>query len=209
MTDAGAAHWDAVYGSRAEDAVSWFQESPATSLELLDSLALPAPASLVDVGGGASRLVDALLGRGDVSVTVVDVAAQGLAHARRRLGPRESLVTWEVADVTRWRPGRPFDVWHDRAVFHFLVAADDRDRYRQVLRATVRPGGHVVAATFAQDGPEQCSGLPVVRYGPDRLHEALAPDWDRVTSRTQLHRTPWGGDQPFTWLVLRRPPAVA
>jgi SAM-dependent methyltransferase len=209
VNDAGAAHWDAVYGSRAEDAVSWFQESPATSLELLASLSLPVPASLVDVGGGASRLVDALLAHGGYDVTVVDVAAQGLAHARTRLGVREPEVAWQVADVTRWQPPGAFDVWHDRAVFHFLVAADDRDRYRQVLHSAVRPGGHVVVATFAVEGPEQCSGLPVVRYGPDRLHEALAPGWERVTCRAQLHRTPWGGVQPFTWLVLRRPPAVA
>jgi 2-polyprenyl-3-methyl-5-hydroxy-6-metoxy-1,4-benzoquinol methylase len=204
VTSERAQHWDAVYGSKAEDAVSWFQESADTSLELLDELELPAGARLVDVGGGASRLVDSLLDRGGFELTVLDVAAEGLAHARARLGGREESVTWVVADVTRWRPAGTYDVWHDRAVFHFLGAEEDRRHYVRTLNAAVRPGGHVVVATFAEDGPEQCSGLPVVRYDAASLADALGPGVAPVASRRQVHRTPWGGEQPFTWLALRR-----
>jgi trans-aconitate methyltransferase len=206
VTEAGT-HWDTVYGTKAEEAVSWYQETPATSLELLEALPLPSPAALVDVGGGASRLVDALLRRGGFDVTVLDVSEQGLAHARRRLGRRAADVVWTTVDVTRWQPPTQYDVWHDRAVFHFLVDADDRARYRAVLARAVRPAGHVVVATFAPDGPEQCSGLPVVRYGADELHAQLGADWLRVAEHRQVHRTPWGTEQPFSWLVLRRPPA--
>lgn len=199
-----AAHWDDVYGTKAEDAVSWFQESPATSVELLDALPLEPVCSLVDVGGGASRLVDALLDRGGVEVTVLDVASEGLAHAQRRLGDRADAVHWVTADVTRWRPPTRYDVWHDRAVFHFLVDADDRAHYRSVLESAVAPGGYAVLATFAVDGPEQCSGLPVQRYDADTLEAELGAGWSRVASRRQVHRTPWESEQPFTWLVLQR-----
>lgn len=199
-----AAHWDTVYGSKAEDAVSWFQESPKTSLELLAALPLAPSCSLVDVGGGASRLVDALLVRGGFDVTVLDVAAEGLAHAQRRLGRQADAVHWVTADVTRWQPRVRYDVWHDRAVFHFLVDTEDREHYRAVLADAVVEGGHVVLATFAADGPEQCSGLPVQRYDADALQAELGAGWERVAARRQVHRTPWGSDQPFTWLVLRR-----
>jgi SAM-dependent methyltransferase len=209
MTAPRAQHWDGVYGSKAEDAVSWFQETAETSLELLDRLALPAGTRLVDVGGGASRLVDELLVRGGCEVTVLDVAAAGLARAQSRLGPAAAEVTWVVADVTDWQPEQTYDVWHDRAVFHFLVDEDDRRHYVRTLRSALRVGGHVVVATFAVDGPEQCSGLPVVRYDAASLARALGPGWDQVASRRQVHRTPWGGEQPFTWLLLRRTAAPA
>jgi len=209
VTRERAQHWDAVYGSKAEDAVSWFQQSADTSLELLDELPLPSVTRLVDVGGGASRLVDALLDRGGFELTVLDVAAEGLSHAQKRLGEGASVVDWVVADVTRWRPRKQYDVWHDRAVFHFLVAEEDRRHYVSALHAAVRSGGYVVVATFAADGPEQCSGLPVVRYDPSSLAEALGSGLEQVASRRQVHRTPWGGDQPFTWLLLRRTAAIS
>jgi SAM-dependent methyltransferase len=199
-----ASHWDAVYGAKAEDAVSWFQASADTSLQLLAESGLDGPCRVVDVGGGASRLVDALVERAGTEVTVLDVAAEGLEHARRRLGEHAQEVRWVVADVTRWQPGQAYDIWHDRAVFHFLVDADDREQYCRVLRAAVRPGGSVIVATFAEDGPDTCSGLPVVRYDVDALTDALGGGLETVSSRRQLHRTPGGGQQPFTWLLARR-----
>ena len=197
-------HWDEVYGAKAEDAVSWFQQEARTSLQLLDELAAPGSASVVDVGGGASRLVDALLARGHDDVTVLDISQQGLTTARQRLGVDASRVSWVVADVTRWRPSRTFDVWHDRAVLHFLTAADDVARYREVVDEAVSADGLLVIATFAPDGPRTCSGLPVQRYDARALAEVFAPRWTLARQLRQVHSTPWGAEQPFTWVALRR-----
>jgi 2-polyprenyl-3-methyl-5-hydroxy-6-metoxy-1,4-benzoquinol methylase len=200
----GAPHWDAVYGTKAEDAVSWFQQEPTTSLRLLDEQAVPPTASVVDVGGGASRLVEALLTRGFDDVTVLDISQRGLAQARRRLGAAADTVTWVVADVTHWQPSRTYDVWHDRAVLHFLTDPADVARYRAVVEQTVAAQGLVIVATFAPDGPETCSGLPVQRYDAESLGAVLGEGWTMVAQNRQVHRTPWGAEQPFTWLALRR-----
>jgi hypothetical protein len=156
----------------------------------------------VDVGGGASVLVDRLLDAGYRDLTVLDVAAAALDRARTRLGSRAGRVTWLVADLLTWVPARRYRVWHDRAVFHFLTAAAARDRYREVLHHALVPGGHVAVGTFAADGPTSCSGLPTARYGPDEL-AAQVPGYRVVHRRREVHRTPSGGIQPFTWLLLR------
>ena len=198
-----AEHWDTVYGAKAEDAVSWYQRDATSSLTMLDACHVPPQASVVDVGGGASVLVDALLARGHQDVTVLDVSEAGLARARARLGDVGHAVHWVVDDVTRWAPERTFDVWHDRAVFHFLTDREDRAHYVERMRAALAPGALVVVATFATDGPEQCSGLSVQRYDAASLHEALGSDLMVVHERRQVHHTPSGAEQPFTWLALR------
>jgi len=204
-----AGHWDDVYGTRRVDEVSWFQHRPVTSLALLEGLALPSEAGIVDVGGGASTLVDELVAAGHRDVTVVDVSETALDAARGRLavtvgGGGTSGVAWVRADVTSWVPGRTFAAWHDRAVFHFLVDPGDRAHYRAVLAGALDPGAHAVVATFAVDGPTTCSGLPVQRYDADDLVAELGEGFDLVEARRELHTTPGGATQPFTWVVLRR-----
>jgi 2-polyprenyl-3-methyl-5-hydroxy-6-metoxy-1,4-benzoquinol methylase len=159
--------------------------------------------SVVDVGGGASLLVDRLLEQGVTDVTVVDIAAWALQVSRDRLGPAGASVRWLVRDVVTWRPERTFDVWHDRAVFHFLVDPADRAAYRRTMYAALAPTGSVVIGTFADDGPSHCSGLPVACYSPEQL-AAEFPDLRVVGTQREEHHTPTGGVQPFTWLVLSR-----
>jgi SAM-dependent methyltransferase len=199
-----AGHWDAVYGRSAEDAVSWFESEPRFSLELLDLLGVELTDPVIDVGAGASRLVDALLGRGFSDVTVLDVSDVGLAKARRRLGDRAERVRWVVADLLSWQPARRYRVWHDRAVFHFLTDPADQARYRELLGAALAPGAAVVVGTFAVDGPDHCSGLPTARYSPQQLSRVLGAGIEPVMSRRELHRTPWDAVQAFTWLAARR-----
>ncbi len=199
-----AGHWDRVHGGKPDTETSWYAGYPAQSLALLDALGAGPADSLVDVGGGTSRLVDVLVDRGHRDLTVLDVAATALAATRARLGERADAVVWLAADVTTWQPERTYDLWHDRAVFHFLTEAHERDRYRHALRSAVRPGGGVVVATFALDGPAQCSGLPVVRYDAAGLAAELG--LVEVTSAREEHRTPWGAVQPFTWVAGRLAP---
>jgi len=198
-----AGHWDAVYGRSAEDAVSWFESEPTFSLELLDLLGVELTDPFIDVGAGASRLVDALVGRGFSDVTVLHVSDVGLAKARGRLGDRAERVRWVVADLLSWQPARRFRVWHDRAVFHFLTDPADQARYRELLDAALVPGAAVVVGTFAADGPDHCSGLPTSRYSPEQLSTVLGASVEPVMSRRELHRTPSATVQAFTWLAAR------
>jgi SAM-dependent methyltransferase len=196
-------HWDRVYGSRAIDQVSWFQAEPTMSLELI-AAADPGPdAAIVDVGAGASRLVDELLARGYRNLTVLDVSEAALEVARGRLGPRAGEVEWITADLLAWRPSRSYDVWHDRALFHFLVTAEQRESYLATMRSAVVPGGAVIIATFADDGPEMCSGLATARYSPADLVTAVGSQFELEDSRREEHLTPAGVVQPFTWVLLR------
>jgi trans-aconitate methyltransferase len=199
-------HWDTVYEQRGAEGVSWYQPVASTSLELIDALDVPRDAAVVDVGGGASPLTAGLVERGFTDVSVLDVSKSALDTARERLGP-ESPVTWLHEDVLGWRPHRRFDLWHDRAVFHFLTDADDRARYLAVLGSAIRPGGAVVLATFAPDGPEYCSGLPVARHSARQLADALGSvvgrDFRAVHVRREEHTTPAGAVQVFTWVAGR------
>lgn len=201
MTGGTAGHWRAVYERLGAAGVSWHQDVPVVSLEVIGALGLPADAPVVDVGGGASLLVDRLLERGHSDVTVLDLARPALAAARERLGPAAGRAQWLEQDVLTWSPVRRYALWHDRAVFHFLVGAGERARYAAVLHAALAPGGRVVMATFAPDGPETCSGLPVRRYDPDALAAELG-GMRLVDARRELHRTPGGRVQPFSWVVL-------
>ncbi len=202
-SDRGA-HWENVYRTKGEREVSWFQECPSTSSELIRSVGARPHSAVIDIGGGASRLVDALVAEGYDAVTVLDLSESALAAAKARLDRTAAGVTWIVADVTKWKPIRRYDVWHDRAAFHFLTDAADRSAYVECLREALRPGGYAVIATFALDGPERCSGLPVIRYDAASLGEVLGGDFNLVETRRHDHHTPMGGTQRFQFSVFRR-----
>lgn len=195
------AHWDQRYATVGESEVSWFQPVPAISLDLIGRVA-DHGAGIVDVGGGASTLVDHLLERGFHDVTVVDLSQQALGAARHRIG--DSPVHWVVSDVREWQPSRTFDVWHDRAAYHFLTDPDDQRAYWDLVRGAVPHGGHVIIATFAEDGPEMCSGLPVVRASAAETADRMGDGFDIVTTRAEAHVTPSGGTQSFVWTLARR-----
>jgi SAM-dependent methyltransferase len=200
----GKPHWDGVYGSRAANELSWYQPEPEMSLALIDDLRLEHDAAIVDVGGGASRLARRLLDRGFTDVTVLDVSARALGLARSELGVKAAAVHWIEQDLLSWTPQRQYDVWHDRAVFHFLVDPAHRERYVEILRSAVCVGGAVVIGTFAADGPTTCSRLPVARYGPDLLATELGEGFVTLATRREEHRTPSHALQPFTWVALER-----
>jgi trans-aconitate methyltransferase len=191
------AHWQTVYTTKAETEVSWHQDEPATSLRLIREAGAGPSSRIIDIGGGASRLVDALLTAGHGALTVLDISEAALAAARARLGAAAATVDWIAADVTRWRPQASYDVWHDRAAFHFLTDAADGEAYVARLRSAVVPGGAVIIGTFAVDGPEKCSGLPVVRYDAQSLAGTLGTGFVLQDSCTEAHRTPWGAVQKF------------
>lgn len=194
-------HWHDVYAHSAVTEVSWFQPDPVTSIELIRATAASSDGPIVDIGGGASTLVDRLLEAGYRDVSVLDVAGNALASARSRLGQSADYVSWIVADLLDWRPDRLYQLWHDRAVFHFLTDPADRRRYRSVLHRALEPGGHVVIGTFAADGPTRCSGLPTARYSAAALAAEL-PGYRVLHQCREDHVTPSGRVQPFTWLVL-------
>ncbi|WP_341894557.1 class I SAM-dependent methyltransferase [Ferrovibrio terrae] len=197
-------HWDTVYTSKAETEVSWFQDNPATSLALIEQAAIGLDAAVVDIGGGASRLVDALLARQYRSISVLDIAVDALAKSKARLGAQAADVTWIVADITRWQPPQQYALWHDRAVFHFLTDPADRLAYRTALLAGTAAGNRIIIASFALDGPERCSGLPVMRYAPETLQAELGTPFVLTDSRHEEHRTPGGGVQRFQYSCFIR-----
>ena len=198
-----ASHWDDAYAA-GETTRSWFQQHPGMSLRMFDAAGVQAGASVIDVGGGASPLAEALLERGFGDITVLDISAAGMAYARQRLGARAEQVGWLVADVRTWAPERRYAVWHDRAVFHFLISAEDRRQYVPTLEAATEPGTVAVFGLFAPDGPQRCSGLPVARYGAQDLAGELGSGWKLISQDREEHRTPAGAIQPFTWAALRR-----
>jgi SAM-dependent methyltransferase len=198
------AHWEDVYARKSETEVSWFQQDPAPSLELIALAGATAASAIIDIGGGASRLVDRLVDRGFADVTVLDLSAAALQSAKTRLAERAARVRWIVADATVWEPERSYDIWHDRAAFHFLIDERDRAAYIARLERALRAGGHAIIATFALDGPERCSGLPVVRYDASSLGQVLGPAFQLVDTRQHIHATPWGAQQSFQFSVFRR-----
>lgn len=197
-------HWEAVYTKKRSDEVSWFQPRPGPSLALVHAAAPGRDAGIIDVGGADSLLVDALLDEGYRDLSVLDISAAALARAQDRLGERGSEVTWITSDITAFHPQRRWDVWHDRAVFHFLTDPADREAYRQALLAGLAPHGHVVLATFAPDGPTRCSGLDVARYGPDDLQSVLGTEFTLLSGEQLPHTTPSGATQSFTYAHLQR-----
>jgi len=194
------AHWEQVYRTKGPEEVSWYRPHLEVSIELIGRAAPDRGASVIDVGGGEATLVDDLLARGYCDLSVLDVSATALAVAQRRLGRDADRIHWLCGDVTTYvMPRHRFDVWHDRAVFHFLTEPEARVAYvRQVARA-VRPGGHVIVAAFGPEGPTKCSGLDVVRYDADALHGEFGTAFELVEHRTEVHRTPAGALQQFVY----------
>jgi len=198
-------HWDRVYQRKAPDAVSWYTPRLERSLAWIDSCQLAPSAHVVDMGGGASTLVDDLLARGFRRISVADISAAALDRTRARLGHRAGSVRWVVGDATtRLLEDHSVDLWHDRAVFHFLTEATARDAYVAALCAAVRPGGYAIIGTFGPRGPERCSGLPVARYTASDIAEALGACFEPVDEADEEHTTPWGASQAFAYALLRR-----
>lgn len=197
-------HWDEVYSQKGTDSVSWFRPRLDVSLNLITEVSSPDASRVIDIGAGASTLIDDLLALGYRKPAALDVSEAALAHSRRRLGSLAESVEWITADVTQPIDLGHFDVWHDRAVFHFLVDPADRAKYVDLASRTVPVGGHAVLATFAIDGPDKCSGLPTERYSPESLAAAFAPAFVLVKELQETHVTPWGKEQAFTYALLRR-----
>jgi SAM-dependent methyltransferase len=192
-------HWDRIYASNGEQDVSWFEALPEVSLQLLEAAGLTRETCVLDVGGGDSRLIDHLAARGMNCLAVLDVSAAALDRAQRRLGEAAGVPVWIEADVTGEWTLKLMDIWHDRAVFHFLTTQHDQARYLERLRRVLKVRGSAIIATFAEDGPERCSGLPVVRYSPESLARRLGSDFVLVESRRHIHHTPRGSAQAFQY----------
>jgi ubiquinone/menaquinone biosynthesis C-methylase UbiE len=198
-------HWERIYSTKATDAVSWYQEHASSSLRLIQATRVPKDAAIIDVGGGASTLVDDLLADGYSNLTVLDLSSAALSAAKERIGARAAAVRWLEADITQIDlPQLEYEVWHDRAVFHFLTSEEDRAAYVRAVLRSVKHGGHVIVATFAEDGPEQCSGLPVVRYSAALLHSEFGDSFTLLDHQTEDHHTPFGTVQKFVYCYCRK-----
>jgi 2-polyprenyl-3-methyl-5-hydroxy-6-metoxy-1,4-benzoquinol methylase len=197
-------HWERVYTTQSVDDVGWFQPRPTVSLRLMESAGVQPDAGIIDVGAGASMLVDELLGRGYQDLSALDVSRSGLEHVKDRLGERAEQVHWIEADVARFHPKRRWDLWHDRATLHFLTDPADRKGYRRALEEGIAPGGHAIIATFSLEGPARCSGLEVVRYSPTTMSAELGAAFELREARGEDHVTPTGVVQPFVHCLFRR-----
>ncbi|MBW2460396.1 MAG: class I SAM-dependent methyltransferase [Deltaproteobacteria bacterium] len=197
-------HWENVYAGREVSEVSWHQDTPDSSLQLLDHAAVGPDEAIIDIGGGACLLVDHLLDQGFRQLTVLDISETALDHARARLGEQAAKVRWICADVTEVELSDRYRLWHDRATFHFLVDPAERERYRKTLSRALMPSGHAILATFASDGPETCSGLEVVRYTPEELSIELGDSFELIETWDEEHRTPSGAVQRFVFCRFRR-----
>jgi ubiquinone/menaquinone biosynthesis C-methylase UbiE len=197
-------HWEGVYTENATNEVSWFQEHAALSLRLILDAGTPESAAVIDVGGGASALVDDLLNHGFHNITVLDLSKHALDAAKERLGTRANAVHWIESDVLQADlPDETYDVWHDRAVFHFLTDEEDRAAYVTKVLSAVKPGGLVIVATFAEDGPTKCSGLPVARYSATELHAQFGKAFQLLGHEKESHITPGGNEQKFIYCFCR------
>ena len=197
-------HWEDIYRRKSAGQVSWYRPHLELSLKFIENAGLSRDAAIIDVGGGASTLVDDLLAQGYSNLTVLDISAAAAASAKNRLGAAVDVVHWIVSDITVVElPERRYAFWHDRAVFHFLRDAEARRRYIAAVRHGLRPHGHIVVATFGPAGPERCSGLDVVRYSADGLHAEFGDPFTKVASETEIHTTPWGTEQEFVYCYCR------
>lgn len=201
MSNSRRQHWEQVYREKDAREVSWYQSRPEASLELIRLSGCEPDAPLIDIGGGASTLVDCLLESGYTDLTVLDIAEQPLVMAQQRLGSQSAGVRWVQADITEFEPERQYCVWHDRAVFHFLIGAEERQAYLAALRSGLQPGGHLVLGAFSPDGPAMCSGLPVQRYHAGLLNQTLGKEFELLGSREEGHRTPAGKTQQFCFYL--------
>ncbi|PLX63557.1 class I SAM-dependent methyltransferase [Sedimenticola selenatireducens] len=201
-------HWEHIYQTRPSDEVSWFQPTPALSLELIEQCNLTPEDSIVDVGGGASKLVDHLIEAGYQSITVLDIARAALEVARSRLGEAANRVDWLEADATDFQLAHQVHLWHDRAVFHFLTQANDRHAYIANVKKTLLPGGHLIIAAFAPEGPKKCSNLDIVQYDSRKISVELGHAFELQQTRQETHKTPGGADQQFNYFLFRYTPAL-
>jgi SAM-dependent methyltransferase len=197
-------HWENVYRTKSPQEVSWYQQEPALSLSLIAATELPMDAEIIDVGGGSSLLVDRLFDQGYTNVSVLDISASALNHARERLGHKAGTIHWVEEDVTRFRPPHRFALWHDRAVFHFLTKRVDRERYINVLEQALEPNGHIIIMTFAIDGPGKCSGLDIVQYDAEKLSNELGAGFELIEEGHEVHHTPAGSEQRFAFFHFRK-----
>lgn len=198
-----SSYWNGVYETKGEDEVSWFQKNPEPSLEFVRRYALDQSASIIDIGGGASRLIDHLLTDGFHNVTVMDISSEAIAIARERIGNSETSVKWIISDVTKWQPNDCSDIWHDRAVFHFLTELSDQTAYIETLKRALKSGGYLVMATFALDGPKKCSGLPVMRHDSNSLQNLLGSSFKLIETRNHDHQTPFQTIQLFQYSIFQ------
>ena len=198
-------HWENIYHTKDSTQVSWYQLHPTLSFQYIQNTGVSKAGQIIDIGGGASTLVDHLLDDGFQNITVLDISAEALGIAKQRLAQKAELVTWLEADITKINlPTHTYDVWHDRAVFHFLTKPEERTRYVNIVKKSVKPGGHVIVATFAIDGPEKCSGLEVARYDSQSLHTEFGMDFELLDSTREEHHTPFGTEQKFIYCYCRK-----
>jgi ubiquinone/menaquinone biosynthesis C-methylase UbiE len=199
-------HWEQVYQSKESTEVSWYQEYPDLSMRMIEKVVTSKDDAIIDVGGGASVLVDSLLQKHYSKLAVLDISAAALKCAQQRLCEKAQQVEWFATDVTTFTPPHRFSLWHDRAVFHFLTVEADREKYLSVLRTALEPNAHLVIATFAEDGPKMCSGLPVEQYGSEKIKQTLGDEFDLLEQQVETHTTPAGGVQKFNYFLLRYHP---
>jgi len=192
-------HWQKIHTENKPGEVSWHQTLPSVSLRLIQNTKIGKDQRIIDVGGGASTLVDHLLDAGFQKLTVLDISSMSLQRAKERIGERARQVDWVEADVRRYQSKHPFSLWHDRAVFHFLTQESDRQRYRQTLKNTLAPRGHLIIATFAIGGPSKCSGLEIVQYDADTLCKCFGEGFELISAETEVHHTPWDAQQKFIY----------
>jgi 2-polyprenyl-3-methyl-5-hydroxy-6-metoxy-1,4-benzoquinol methylase len=198
-------HWENIHQTKTSTQVSWYQEHSRLSMQYISQTGVDKTDQIIDIGGGISTLVDDLLAGGYQHIHVLDISAAALQTSQQRLGSRAKKVNWIVADITQTQlPYQLYDVWHDRAVFHFLTNPQDRQRYVHAVKDAVKPGGHVIVATFASDGPERCSGLEVARYDPESLHSEFGTDFELLDSTREEHQTPFGTEQKFIYCYCRK-----
>lgn len=198
-------HWEHIYETKGSTRVSWYQQHAQYSLQFIQNTGVQRSDHIIDIGGGASTLIDDLLAAGFQHISVLDISATALQLARQRLGGRAGDVQWIEADITQVDlPAQAYDLWHDRAVFHFLTQPADRQRYVETVRRAVRTGGHVIVATFALDGPDHCSGLEVMRYSPESLHDEFGEGFELKDSAHETHHTPFGTEQKFVYCYCRK-----
>jgi len=200
------AHWENIYLNKSPNEVSWYQQEPSWSLQLIRTIQLDRNAAIIDVGGGASTLVDKLCDDGYTNIGVLDVSAHALAHARERLADKACRVEWYEEDITEFEPPHQYALWHDRAVFHFLTRKSDRKKYVNILKRALLPGGHLILMAFAIDGPKKCSGLDIVQYDEDKLMAELAGGFELLETGHEVHITPAGKEQKFAYFHFGRNP---
>jgi hypothetical protein len=197
-------HWNRIYETKDATEMSWTQPSPALSLDLIAETGIAKNAGVIDIGGGASPLVDALLDAGYDNLAVLDISGAALERSRERLGTRADQVEWIESDITRFAASRRYAIWHDRAVFHFLTAAEDRRKYVAAMLETLQENGHAIIATFSIDGPQKCSGLEIVQYDEQTIVAEIGPEMALRDVRREIHRTPWGSEQRFVYFRFER-----